>query len=406
VLETDVLILGAGAAGLAAARVLARAGRRVAIVEARDRAGGRVYSCAPKPGSPPADLGAEFIHGTAVQTFALMREAGLESVPLRDFEDDDGDWLPDPRLLDGVDALGEDVSVSRYFEKFARDPVMRELAHRARGFLEGFDAADPGKAGIRGIAAEWRSGVNKRSARPVGGYGKLFEYLETSCRAAGAVFHFDTPAGRICWRSDYVEVEGMRARAAVVTLPAAVLRTQDVTFEPELPPQKRHALDCIETGPVVKVALWFRDRFWERVRDQAFYDGDERTFPVYWTQAPMQSNVIVAWAGGPRALRFAGKTSEEIIETAVNGFGAAVGDAVQARRSFEAGRMHDWSADTYARGAYSYLAVGAGNARETLAAPIGATLFFAGEATATNGQGGTVNGAIESGERAAREVLG
>ena len=66
--------------------------------------------------------------------------------------------------------------------------------------------------------------------------------------------------------------------------------------------------------------------------------------------------------------------------------------------------MHDWSADPFSRGAYSYVAVGGGEARATLGAPVEQTLFFAGEATSTDGQGGTVNGAIESGERAAAAI--
>jgi monoamine oxidase len=81
-----------------------------------------------------------------------------------------------------------------------------------------------------------------------------------------------------------------------------------------------------------------------------------------------------------------------------------LGEPERARREFAAGFAHDWSHDVFARGAYSYIAVGGGNARAILAAPVDETLFFAGEATSADGQGGTVNGALESGERAASEL--
>jgi monoamine oxidase len=94
----------------------------------------------------------------------------------------------------------------------------------------------------------------------------------------------------------------------------------------------------------------------------------------------------------------------ELIERALEGFGAVFKEPALAREAFESGGVHDWSRDPFARGAYSYLAVNGGDARARLAAPVDDTLFFAGEATASDGQGGTVNGALETGERAAHEA--
>jgi monoamine oxidase len=118
----------------------------------------------------------------------------------------------------------------------------------------------------------------------------------------------------------------------------------------------------------------------------------------------VRSELIVAWAGGPKASALNGTSRAELIERALNGFGALFGEPALARQEFEGGLMHDWDHDPFARGAYSYIAVGGGDARAALAAPVDGTLFFAGEATSSDGQSGTVNGALETGERAAQEA--
>jgi monoamine oxidase len=114
---------------------------------------------------------------------------------------------------------------------------------------------------------------------------------------------------------------------------------------------------------------------------------------------------MVAWAGGPKAAALGAAGPDERIDRALNGLGVLFGDSALVRAEFERGFTHDWGRDPFSRGAYSYIAVGGGNARDVHAAPIAGTLFFAGEATANDGQGGTVNGALETGERAAREAM-
>jgi monoamine oxidase len=162
-------------------------------------------------------------------------------------------------------------------------------------------------------------------------------------------------------------------------------------------------------GHVVKVALQFRTAFWERIHDRryhdaAFFRGAGQPFASYWTQLPMRSELIIAWVGGPKAMALRSVASPELIASALSGFGELVGESDVAREEFEGGLTHDWSHDPFSRGAYSYLKVGGGDARTSLGSPVDDTLFFAGEATSDDGQGGTVNGALVTGERAAREV--
>lgn len=169
------------------------------------------------------------------------------------------------------------------------------------------------------------------------------------------------------------------------------------------------ALQSLEMGHVVKVVLWFRSAFWERVRrgryrNAGFFRCAGRPFAAYWTQLPVRSPLVAAWVGGPKAIALSGAAEAGLIEQARDGFGELFRERDLARKEFEGGYTHDWGRDPFSRGAYSYVAVGGEKARASLSAPVDDTLFFAGEATSTDNQGGTVNGALETGERAAAEA--
>jgi monoamine oxidase len=429
-METDVVVIGAGAAGLAAARKLAERSVRVVLLEARDRVGGRVWSQVVTRPATPAELGAEFIHGEAAETMALLREIGTTAVDtagdswlVRDGEPrrDESEFLSSAALFEQARTLLRDESVTHFLERFGSDASKRETANAARLFVEGFEAADPQVASVRAIAEEVHSGVDYTSARPLGGYRPMFERLHDTCDAAGVRIVLSTIVQRIIWSAGSVIVEAngtekrsIRARAAVITLPVGVLRRRDdkgaVAFEPQLPLEKREALERLEMGHAFKVVLWFRTAFWEEIREgtfreAAFFRPDNDAFAAYWTQYPLRAELVSAWAGGPKADALRGISHEDLINRALHGFGAILGEDALAREQFAGGMVHDWSADPFANGVYSYVVVGGENARAKLASPVQGTLFFAGEATSTNGQGGTVNGAFETGERAAAEAL-
>lgn len=432
-MDFDAIVIGAGAAGLSAARALAAYALRVAVVEARDRAGGRAFSVPTARALTPAELGAEFIHGLGTQTLALLHEDGTAAVDLEGeawscdtggrLEPEEDDFSSAASIFEAAESLPRDESVETFLRRFDGDGAQRERARAARNFVEGFDAADPAIASARAIGREWRSGVDLRSARPIGGYTRMFERLKSFCETAGVSMRFSAIVRRVMWQRGAVTVEVadslgaraiLRARAAVVTLPAGVMQAQPhdhgIAFDPQLPATKRRALEKIVSGDVVKVVLWFRTPFWENVdggryRDAAFFRCEKAPFAAYWTQLPVRTQLVVAWTGGPGATALRGVPAGELIDRARDGFGSMLGAATQARAEFEAGFTHDWRSDPCARGAYSYLAVDGDGARETLAEPIDETLFFAGEATSLDGEAGTVNGALESGERAAAEVV-
>jgi monoamine oxidase len=431
-MDADIIVIGAGAAGLAAARSVADRSLHVILLEARDRFGGRVWSQNAKRATAATELGAEFIHGPARETMALLQDASIAAVGTGDeswacsdggdLQRVDYDFASSAAIFEKAREISGDESVDQFLRRFENDDEMRAAANAARAFVEGFDAADPADASARSIADEWRSGVDIASARPLGGYQPMFDRLHETCIAAGVQFYMSAIVRRISWSRGSVTVDAtsvdkssqtLRARAVIVTLPVGVLRhrgdTTEVVFEPDLSSAKRDAMERIKMGSAVKVALWFRSAFWERVRDgryrnAAFFRCTGQPFPAYWTQFPMRSELIIAWAGGPKASALRGVSKTERIERALSEFATIIGEPGLAREEFEHGITHDWDLDPFSRGAYSYVSVGGAQARAVLAAPVGETLFFAGEATSDDGQGGTVNGALATGERAAREA--
>ena len=409
--QADVIVIGAGAAGLAAAATLARAGRSVLVLDARSRIGGRCLTLRHPSLDAPVELGAEFIHGRPQTTLSLLRKARTSAVESTRTQR----MLWNGRLVP-VDAFGS-----------ARQAVLQEVGSRDKSFasfladqrlpartrmlatmmVHGFDAADPRKVSARDIAEEWGAeAIGASQARPSGGYGPLLEKLADS----GARLQLQTAVREVRWRRGRVEVRGAfqgqpfraSAKRAIVTLPLGVLQSGAVRFFPALS-EKKLALDKLASGPVIRVALVFASRFWERrFPDVAFFHSPQAPFPTFWTPLPMRVPLLTAWAGGPKAARLAGRGSQALVHLALQ----TVEGVLQQDGSLAAAYVQDWRADPYARGGYSYVKVNGEGAREQLAAPLEATLFFAGEATNTEGESGTVGGALQSGERAAREVLG
>ena len=363
-MDADALVIGAGAAGLAAARKLSKTRGRVILLEARGRVGGRIYPTPVEGLVTAPELGAEFIHGRAEETLALLREAETTAVDiapegwsyeggrLQCADDRTLEW---GGLLKRADALTQDESVDEFLRRFANDPAMRAQIDDARSFVEGFEAADPAIASVRAIAAEIESGVDSRSARPLGGYAPLLQFLHGACIAEGVQIELSTRVVRIVWHHGHVGVETIgadgnartfEAPAAIVTLPIGVLRHHGdesaVVFDPELPPEKRDALEHIVMGDVVKVSLWFRTPFWEDVaggeyRDAAFLHRDGVPIPTYWTQLPIRSELVVGWAGGPKASALRGRSPDELIAVACDGFGALLDATQRARDQFRWG---------------------------------------------------------------------
>lgn len=429
----DVIVIGAGAAGLAAAAALGRSGHSVLILEARDRIGGRMWTRLEPELAAPIELGAEFIHGDSPQTVELLRQAGAAAI------DTSGEhWsLIDGRLqrrtesllgqvraaFDAAGVLSRpDLSLEEFLESGGGRSLPEEARAMARAFASGFDAADPRLVSLHSVAEEWRSGgmLDSSQSRPCGGYRTALLALCGALARGRVRLQLQTVVTGVRWSDRSVEVDGLQlgqphgatARAAIITVPLGVLKAPAdapgaIRFAPPLR-SKQAALAQLLSGPVLKVVLRFRRPFWEeqdggRYADASFFHAPGRLFPTFWTALPARAAVLNAWAGGPSAARLRGSSQEAIVREALECVGAVFTGA-SPEAELQAAYLHDWSCDPFARGAYSYVAVGGGQARETLAAPLDGTLFFAGEATDTTGEPATVTGALRSGARAALEV--
>lgn len=432
--EFDALILGAGAAGLAAAAELARAGRSALVLEARERVGGRIWSHH-EPALPvPVELGAEFIHGRADATISLLQKAGAAAVDaarahwtLRDSK-----LEPAERLFSEIRAAiratkvleKKDLSFEVFLERHLRPALSDAACKFARMLLEGFDAADPRRASARAIVEEWGGGSSADAPhfRPLGGYGKLLTALASELNGSEVRVQLRTAVRAVRWKRRSVEMTGtflgqpFRAAAtrAIVTLPLGVLQLRAsapgaVRFTPALR-EKRATLRQLAPGPVLKVVLRFRRAFWEeldqgRYREAAFFRAPDAAFPTFWTALPVRAPLLVAWTAGPKADRLSGADQPEIIRQALESLTSVFGRAAGVEAALTGAWVHDWQSDPFARGAYSYVTVGGDKAREMLAKPLRETLFFAGEATDVGDEAGTVAGALQSGVRAARALL-
>jgi monoamine oxidase len=438
--KVDVVIIGAGAAGIAAARALHEAGVEVVVLEARERLGGRIFTRHDAGTPVPIELGAEFIHGSAPELRRVLEDARVSSIdvggqrwmttngklqPLDDF------WERLDHVMSRLSPRGRDTT---FHDFLARRPGGRRLARDrtlTRQFVEGFHAADTRQISAQALAKNGspRGDVREqRIGRIAGGYDRIIEWL------AAPVAHFIRTSAIVTavrWQRERVQVHAChgdgRARApigaaaAIVTVPLGVLKAPSsavgaIQFVPELE-QKRTALDRLVVGHVLRVtlrlneALWASDWFAKHARVDgidalSFLHTADDDFPVWWTAYPMRASVIVGWRGGPGAQRLAQLSARDIEARALASLGRQLGVSIsRIRRMVDGVWMHNWEHDPFARGAYSYQKVGGAGAPRALARPIHRTLFFAGEATSSEGSTGTVGGAIATGRRAAGQVL-
>ena len=190
------------------------------------------------------------------------------------------------------------------------------------------------------------------------------------------------------------------AEAALITLPIGVWKTREVLFEPALP-KKQKAAEEMQFGNVVKITLVFRKQWWPKA-NFGFIQAPDEPIPTWWSDP--RGTVITGWAGGPKA-DILPTQSPARLETLALTILQKIFGVKSLRKQLLASHSYNWADDPHIRGAYSYIPVNGIDLPKMLAAPIKGTLFFAGEATALDAQMGTVFGALESGLRAAKEIL-
>jgi monoamine oxidase len=445
-MQCDVLVVGAGIAGLAAALALAERGVSVAVLEARDRVGGRMHTLYPGGDNRPIELGAEFIHGKAPEIFERASQIGLTIYEL------EGDSWASSRgrlqrngdlnkayatiLHEWLRWQGTDCSFQAFLDQRFADAQWEAAREMATRYVEGFNAARADRVSMQWLHMSERAALTiqgNRAFHLLRGYAALYEWYRENLRTRQVAIHYETIVKEVRWSQNSVEMRAVTpagetlppfsACAAIITLPLGVLQAPSdalasVRFLPALPDSKRAAMQQFEMGHVVRVVLRFREMFWDAEPSSRLHmpslrfltsDDHQIAIPTWWTAYPLLMPQLTGWIGGTRALELVRLPASEIVSIALESLAHILG----VQRSYLETRLANpgsayyftnWSQDPFARGAYSYVLVNGLQAPEQLAAPVAGTLFFAGEATNTEGHSATVHGALATGVRAAREV--
>ena len=407
-----VAIIGAGAAGLYAGKTLHDRNVDFTIFEASDRIGGRLGKSTALA-DMPVDLGAEWIHGHRTLTYKLAKKAGAE---ILEDESELALWF-DNRLSDERDmpkafrslyakamkcrGPDEDITLTEW-------AVAEGLPEEQMPLLPALANDSGGSAGRMSVysaieeESRSRSGDDDYKVRD----WTYFDLVEKLVAAPIADrIQTSAPVERIDYDETGVTltVAGNEHRfdRAILTPSVNILKSGIIAFEPALPAPKLEAIGKIGMEAGHKMFLRFTEDFFGSqeligVIGNLYYDArvgkssDRPTVGVFTTGERAQAMSDMGREGAIAAVIedldriFDGRASESF-----------TGDAV----------VQDWTTEPFVRGGYSYPTVGMGDARETLAAPVAGTLFFAGEATHCDGESATVHGAMETGERAALEAI-
>jgi monoamine oxidase len=428
--QFDVIIIGAGAAGLIAARELCRKGKTVLMLEASSRIGGRMHTVSDPAFDTEIEMGAEFVHGVLPVTLGLLHEYYISYDKVKgelwhvrhgsiDREDDFIEEDHSDLLIRRLNALEEDMSVEDFLETYFINDRYKDLRNSVKGFVEGYDAADIARASTFAFRDEWQ-GQESEQFRIQGGYKKLVNALVNEIEQRGAAIRLASRAMEISWQPHRVDIltqhgERYSASKVLITVSPGILALQAdqssaIHFVPSLE-TKQEAARAIGYGGVVKIVLQFKTAFWKnhnsakRMKELSFLLSDA-SIPTWWTQFPDPSATLTGWLGGAATKRFEGATPEEILEEAIHSLAYIFKETpASIRQQVSAWELANWNINPYTLGAYSYTTVDAEPYRKVLGEPVANTLFFAGEAIYEGPARGTVEAALVSGLKAVEQMF-
>lgn len=425
----DVIVLGGGLAGLAAAQRLTSAGHAVTLIEARDRLGGRVWTRRAERDSVPIELGPEWFEPSGAMA-SLLHRAGSRVISSdgtrwrrqRDRWEtvDDFPDLTDEMMARATAIGGDDRSLLAALDECCTGTRYADQRSLLLSYVEGFHAADPARVSMRWLAeVEETHSAEEAQCRSPDGVDNAVRVLADDL--VGASVLLNTVAREVHWKRGEVEVvvaadgkiERLAACAAVVTLPVPLLQSSmehaaSLRFLPPLP-DKDLAIDRICIGQVVKLVFRFKEPFWENIEpleDMLFLLPQGEPIGAWWSGREPMPTTLTAWAGGPQADRLRLTEPDALAGMALDSLARTLGiHRSEVEQQLTSHHIHHWGDDPFSLGSYSYIGVGGIHAPEALAQPVGGTLFFAGEATCSHGLNATMEGAVLSGWRAADEIL-
>jgi monoamine oxidase len=421
----DTIVIGAGAAGIAAAKTLRDAGKSVVVLEARNRIGGRTWTDETFA-EFPVELGAEFIHGVSVITHTFVKEAGLSEIPVNRFGKlrwSNGDRakivaeLPED-LRSTIEKLWQDYAEIVNTD-FTRDTALAEYL-KARGHnAESLQIADVLLAqtcvasvfdlSCRDLQRDMQNGdTHDAESRIREGYKAIFEYL-----SQGLEIKLSSPAHSIERHKAGLAVrtpnQFFEARTCIITLPVTLLQSSVVQFSPALSYKKQRAIHTLRMEAGTKLLYKFTEPFWDEDLTYMLHDD---TAARWWTPGHGQpyhekqsAGIIACYTTSSRARALDAFSEVEALNTGLKQLSKLLGVSFEKlEQNLVKSKRVAWAHDPYALGSYAHVPPGAAEARVDLAKSEG-RLFFAGEATAYHSTPQTVHGAFDSGIRAAEEAI-
>ncbi len=416
----DAVIVGAGAAGLYAGFLLSKAGKKVLILEARERVGGRIYTFDSGRFGYSAEGGAEFVDGKAPITKELTRTSGAEYIKITGsmFRSIDGRFIPDTEFNQYVHEmrgklaeLTKDITISDFLNNYFDGDTYKTLRKSISQRVEAHDSGDPKKMSVLYLREDW-IGEEYETGRLKKGYGHIISFLKTEIEKNKGEVKCGTEVGGINFSKEEVVVTdksgtSYRGAKVIVTVPLPLLT--DINFEPGVE-DVINASEKIGNGNVIKILLHFKKAWWEgidpKLRDMLFVFSYEHMF-FGWTQHPYNYRTLTLWISGPTAKRYQDLHSKDIVKEALDALANMFPmiDATLMTESLLDTEVCNWIADEYTKGGYSYATPETEEALKIIRQPKKDKLFFAGEALHSFKERASVEAAFKSGEEVAQSIL-
>jgi len=418
-MNDTILIVGAGATGLMAAKELSSHQQNVVVLEANKRLGGRIYTMY-DVFEKPVEAGAEFIHGKLTLTHQLLKEANIvfHETKGRMINVEKGEWKKQndfaigwDELMDKMEQLQQDTTIAAFLKENFSDKKYDALRDSVQKFAEGFDLADIEKASVFALRDEWAHEEGEQY-RVEGGYQKLIDHLADECIKNGGTIHTSRIAKEVHWKKGEVKIvtadnKVFYGSKVMVTVPLGVLRAElnaeaAIAFTPSLYDYFQAAKN-IGYGTVTKILFQFNERFWE---DKIGFILSDENVPVWWAQSPDDYPLLTGWLNGAQSKKIQ-KTDvsgifQESLQSLSNIFKINV---PSLKQKLNAWHIEDWSKHRFALGGYSYDMLQTDDAKKILNTSVEETIFFAGEALYKGTLPGTVEAALVSGREASQKIM-